>query len=352
MLIDVTFHDPISKKQYNLSVSNNQYIWSASKLLKKTLKYRNSEFKLFFRGERLNKHNKLSDYNIENGSIIIILLMKISDTPSTSTSRGNRSRNRYTPMSSFRSTYSTVSLRPPRYSTRPQTFTSSITAPFSTSSDASTSSRTYNSPQRQRILPPPPIPSRLQNAEQIFTNSNDVLENPPGLASDVFISASTMLERAIESESREIDNDNNNEPVENDNELTNQNASPVESEVPEEVTEVIEEHNDDHEERRNVDEEMNLDEEMNEENIETEEEIEGEIEEEDELANEEEDEEMIANENSGQTSGRDIGRVFFRHLYESQLEQLAAMGYQNEDAVLDVLILNGGDINTTLDWFS
>lgn len=351
MLIDVTFHDPISKKQYNLSVSNNQYIWSASKLLKKILKYRNSEFKLFFRGERLNKHNKLSDYNIENGSIIIMLLMKISDTPSTSSySRGNRSRNRHSPMSSFRSTYSTVSLRPPRYSTRPQSFTSSLTAPYSLSSDASTSTRTYNSPQRQRILPPPPpspIPSRPQNAEQIFTNSNDGFENPPGLVSDVFISASTMLERAIESESREIeDNNNDNEPVENDNELTNQNASPIGTEVIEEVTEVIEEHNGHHEEKRNADEDMN------EENIENEEENEEEREEEHEGENEEENEERIASESSEQTSGRDIGRLFFRHLYESQLEQLAAMGYQNEDAVLDVLILNGGDINTTLDWFS
>ena len=76
MLIDVIFHSATGlKKKYNMSIEHNAYIYTVYKALQKLLP-QCRDYTMIYKGEQINKHDKISDYNIKSGSVVIILLHK------------------------------------------------------------------------------------------------------------------------------------------------------------------------------------------------------------------------------------------------------------------------------------
>jgi hypothetical protein len=43
---------------------------------------------------------------------------------------------------------------------------------------------------------------------------------------------------------------------------------------------------------------------------------------------------------------------FYRSVYEQQIRQILAMGYTNEDHILEALMIHHGDIMASIDWMA
>ena len=365
MPIDVIFYDVTEKKDNSLHISKTQYVWSIYKLLKKQLSYNNDRnFTLIFQGCVLEKHNKIQDYSIEDGSIVMVLVE--SSTVIT------------------REMFSVH--RSPRRRGYPRTFSSSV---HQSNTDSYFIPRTPLTISGDRLRRPPP-PSGPPPGESIEISSISSLLSigtpgpPPGVQPSssssllpigtpgpppgVQPSSSSLLpigppaspndENNItnlltptELINRFIDRNLNRIPILFETNMIVHNSNSVdESDIEEQINPTDTDNND-----INVDDDDDADENIDDDNDDNDISSEsGGVEEPivpfpDINQNMNIVESMTRNMHS---NNEEHTREFFTHMYYVQIEQMVAMGYLNNDLILDALIIHNGDINESIEWLS
>ena len=96
-IILLNFYDVVSKRDFSMNVTKNDYIWSSYKTLKLRIGALRRDYTVLYDGEVLNRHNKWSDYNITDNSTII-LLEKRRQSRFTESSFNYRSRSSIAPL--------------------------------------------------------------------------------------------------------------------------------------------------------------------------------------------------------------------------------------------------------------
>ena len=386
MPIDVIFYDVTEKKDNSLHISKTQYVWSIYKLLKKQLSYNNDRnFTLIFQGCVLEKHNKIQDYSIEDGSIVMVLVE--SSTVIT------------------REMFSVH--RSPRRRGYPRTFSSSV---HQSNTDSYFIPRTPLTISGDRLRRPPP-PSGPPPGESIEISSISSLLSigtpgpPPGVQPSssssllpigtpgpppgVQPSSSSLLpigppaspndENNItnlltptELINRLIDRDQNRIPIIFEANMIVHNSNSVdESDIEEQINLTDIDNND-----INVDDD-NDDADDADDNIDDDNDDADDADDNIDDNNEDNEDNDISSDSGGveepivpfpdinqnmnivesmtrnmHSNNEEHTREFFTHMYYVQIEQMVAMGYLNNDLILDALIIHNGDINESIEWLS
>ena len=382
-LITLTFYDVVTKTDCSLSISKKEYIWSTYKSLRARMLTSRREYTLVFDGEVLNHHNKWSDYSVKNGSTII-LLEKLRQSRFTNSASYNP-RSSITPLlTSFSSDIlnrRSRRLLPPE--TPPRTSNTPPPPPYPPPPPRRDwRNIAYRSPGRM-LGPPPGVfgraiqrPSSAQDPFQDFTDIQSILqsviqneedaqsnENIPNNLSTALVPSEMQvfppipITDSLDSTADEdndsqvaVTNNSENEVEENDERRENNGSSPSsenafsaledsEDDIPPLEDELGESHP-----RIPHPRIPRLEITVNDSTI-TLTEISEETEE-----NANEPAENLPNSNVPSEALMVID--FYRSVYEQQIRQILAMGYTNEDHILEALMIHHGDIMASIDWMA